>query len=215
MVKKEGGFSLTWKDDDWANAFANIALLVFGIISYWVYINSPAGSSLNFLALAYVIMILLVGILWAVDYVWEDNPVVESITLGNRDRFIKSILAGIVLGVVLNFRNLATVSGANFVFVVFVAGWVEEAMFRGHLLPTSQRTFNSLKLPYPDVLAVVGVNVLFALFHYTAYGGNMGAMVAAFVFGVIATIGNSYFKSTGFGIMAHITNNFLVLTRGV
>ncbi len=214
--------NLEWRDDTWAHAFANVVLLILGAVALWFFVNSPAGL-IKDMALVYMIMILFVSIVWVLDYVWEDNPIVESVTLGSKERAIKGVVVGAIVALIfMTIASImkptallqATASIASFpiiFFIVIVAGVIEEAFFRGHIIPTAARTLGSLGVPFASVFGILIGNLAFGYFHLNAYGGDVNLMMVAVMFGIAATLGNIFFKSTAFGIGMHITNNFFAV----
>lgn len=100
-------------------------------------------------------------------------------------------------------------------YVALVAAFVEEFVFRGALLALFARLFNNF------TLAVVLQAVIFGLFHlasYTPFAAAQGIPIEnllfqAGLFGLVAAIGNSIFKSAAFGLGMHLVNNILTFTR--
>lgn len=68
------------------------------------------------------------------------------------------------------------------VLFAFVVAYTEELIFRGVL---------------PKFLTDIGANILFAIFHFYAYGGNIYAMGVAFIFGMIFALVRNYFGLMG------------------
>ena len=87
---------------------------------------------------------------------------------------------------------------------------LEEIFFRGFLQHTLNALLvgNKLEMGY-GVLSPLLANGAFALFHYAVYGAVPTAILGAFIFGMIASLGNSYAKSLGFGLGAHFFINLV------
>lgn len=143
------------------------------------------------------------------------NPYISFLGLGESfNALFIAVAAGAVLAFFaisgFNF-SMATFSPALFdlsvlpsltvlLLIKYASPFGEEFIFAGFLQPTLAMHMGQLQA----TLLNAG---LFAAGHLLAYGGNPEQLVAAFVFRLIVSFGNSYFNSTGFGIGAHFVFN--------
>ena len=176
----------------------------------WLGFNSGDQSIRN-IAFGFNIMMTIVAVFWLLDLVQKSNVYGESVGLGSKQHAVVGALAGLVFA----FAFFSLGSGSQSVIVPFaistlapfvlLAAFVEETFFRSVLAPTLARFFEN------DWAGWIGNFVLFAGFHFLAYGAAVPAMVIAGIFGTIMLLGNTVLKSTSFGYTAHIVYNFIVI----
>ena len=210
-------FFREWKDTPRVNSIAMSVMLFLGMIVLWIYINVQDPST-QFIAASYLSMITLIGIMSGIDIAVERNKIFASTSWGDSERIPIAAVAGLIVAYVLTASNFMLVpfsitpQGAlNWFFVVIISGWVEESFFRQTVIPTLILSFETAELGIPVIIPVIIGNILFAGFHFVAYGGNVTMMIVAFAMGMIWTFGNYYFKSSAFGQLGHMLNNFRVV----
>ena len=136
------------------------------------------------------------------DAVWKQMRV---LTIG--------VLAGLILVVV----NIATAAGmspidanvSNGFFMGILAGVSEELFFRGFVQ-------NMLRVYVPFmILALIPSAIIFALFHYFAYGLSLTAFVVIFALGIFLGLLHEIFNDIGVPMIAHIVNNIVAMLPSV
>lgn len=210
-------FFKEWNDTPRVNSIAMSFMMFLGIIVLWIYINVQ-DPAIQFIAASYLSMITLIGIMSGIDIAVEKNKIFASTSWGDSKRIPIAALSGLVVMYVLTSNNFMLVPFSivpegvlNWFFVVIIAGWIEESFFRQTVIPTLILSFETADLGIPVLIPVILGNVLFAGFHFIAYGGNEYMMFVAFVMGMIWTFGNYYFKSSAFGQLGHMFNNLRVV----
>lgn len=233
LNKAFGLFSVEWDNSKQLIALeAGIALMAFLILGNLnaIFLNTGetelAGTTIFLQGL-----ILFGAILFGLEKIGErvkSVDIFETVGYGrNLNNFVVASVTGFGIALLLNIGNLGVITPAlqsaldvgtqNLLFLVFFAATVEELFFRGTLLPTLFKLFQTFKLPFASELALFGQAIVFGLFHLgivLAVNPNASLfspqIVASIVFGLIAGAGNGFFESTGFSYSAHLTNNFLV-----
>jgi len=203
-----------WDNRNQFELFESGWLLMLMVVMLGIVINyGITNSSLSFKATIYLFMLLIAFSINLVDNVWERNPLVEAVGYGmSSSKAVLALLAGVGLALVLNVGALslatplsaamAGISFADSFFIVVIAAFAEEALFRNTLLPTLQKTFGT-------VFGFVVSTLLFGAFHYYAYSGNVFSIVLAMGYGAVFAFGNNFFKSSLFGYGGHAANNLL------
>jgi len=210
-------FFKEWNDTPRVNSIAMSFMMLLGIIVLWFYINVP-DPSVQFLSASYLSMITLIAIMSGIDIAVEKNKIFASTSWGNSKRIPIAGLMGLLVMFVLTSRSFVLVPFSvvpqgmlDWFFVVIIAGWVEESFFRQTLIPTLILSFETAKLGIPVLVPIIIGNIMFAVFHFIAYGGSEYMMFVAFAMGMIWTFGNYYFKSSAFGQLGHMFNNLRVV----
>ncbi len=212
-------FFKEWKDSRELLAYSGLMTILMFIALTWTWIN-VAGESVR--AGLYLWLLVVAAITGGIDTQWEKNRIWGYNDYGNSKKFfIAALFFGLIFGIALQASNfsIATFSIINgvsllsFFYIVVAAPYVEEKFFRGWLEPTIGVLTSSIKSlkQHSYILGVVFSALVFAIFHYVVYAGDLPALFSALIFGVSMSIGNHLFKSRGFGIAAHIINNFLVI----
>jgi len=88
------------------------------------------------------------------------------------------------------------------VFQVFIIGSSEELIFRGTIFP--------LLAKINVTIAIFLSSALFALFHFSAYGGNVMSVIVAFAIGIILVLLYIYFN-IGTAIAFHSVYNLVII----
>lgn len=210
-------FFKEWKDSKETTSILAVITVFFILITFGVYVNFIEESH-N--AMVYLIMAIIVSMTAVVDSYFEKGWIFAWNGFGTtKTQAISALFVGIaVMFVIVNSKTLsiltplAAISNETmqFFYVVLAAPFIEEAFFRMAGVPTMVLLFKNLKFPYYDVVGMLFANVFFALFHGSVYGWNYPAMMAAFVFGILVSIGNQMLKSGAFGVGAHFINNYLL-----
>lgn len=120
------------------------------------------------------------------------------------------LIAGLVLVVVngLTGAGLGVISGdvaANGFFYGMLAGVSEELFFRGFIQ-------NMIRVYVPSLIfALIPSAVIFALFHYFAYGLSPTALGVMFMLGMFLGILHEIFNDIGVPMLAHVVNNIFAM----
>ncbi len=211
----------------WNNSRLMESVEIFGgflffLALFWLMVNIPQG--LETVLMIYVVMILVAGL----AYAGKEHIAMHTVGFGQNNTAVSAIMMGIVVAFAIIFLNsvfnaapvskdvlgvpLALTGGMAVFMVGLVAGYIEEAFFRGTLQPTfSEIIGNNISPQLGSILAILITALLFGGFHYTAYGQSSTLMVSATIFGLVASAGNSYYRSTLFSVVMHITHNLVVL----
>jgi hypothetical protein len=211
-----------WDDDKWAEGFAGLMTLLIAFILMWVIVNVPAYLDT---ALVFMLMLIVAAVIAGLDSIKENTVIFAYAGLGSLKKFLPAFAIGSVVGLILQFSNLAIATPfsvnistgfiAAMLFTVVVASYVEEKFFR-QVLPFSAA--NQLKNAFgvngwviPSIAGAILGSVGFGLFHYFVYGGATGSILSASIFGLVMLAGNLFFRSGGFGWGAHLVNNLIVV----
>lgn len=194
------------------------AIILFLILE-WIIINIPSEASRASIFLWLLIASALVA---GLDTLIEKNKFWAYLDYGKNWKtlgtalFVGIVLAfflsgGLQLSLLKPFAVVGTTGIMAFLYTVIAAPFVEEKFFRGFLNPSSGKLFEIFGFPLPLTLGVLFSCIVFGLFHFIAYGGQTSLMFTAIAFGLIASIGNYYFKSRGFGLGLHVVTNFFAI----
>jgi len=212
-------FFTEWKDSKRMVYLHALITLSLVLLFMGIYINIPEESQR---ANIYQIMLLWAGIVAGIEAIQEKHWIFAWAGFGNQKRFISSFIAGgVIMFIAFSTRTLSiaaplaviSLTSLQFIYTVVAAPYIEEKFFRGMALFTTIQVFKGNKIPYADIMGAIFDSFIFAVFHGFAFSWNMNGLIAAFVFGIFACVGNQYFKSTGFGFGAHLCNNALVYFR--
>lgn len=214
---------------------ALLALLALGFLNtiFLAEGNLALAATTQFL----MILIVFATAIFALEKVGErvkEIDIFETVGFGKKTfNFIIAILVGLVFAIAINFSNFSVITPAiqsiidvgtqNLLFIVILAAFIEELFFRGTLLPTTVKILLGLKVPFAAEIGLVLQALLFGLYHLgVILVVNPEAsifdirIIASFLFGLIAGIGNGLFQSTGFSYSAHFFNNlFFVFNEGL
>lgn len=207
-----------WHDSRENIYLMGLLFLILGLILFGLYVNLPQEQGkLNI----FLIMILLPAFAVLGSVFMPDSKITNAFAgFGDsRSTFLKAFAVGAALYALLLFRylslslpfSLGEMGIISVLYVKFFSPILEEVFFRGFLIWTLKEMLVGLKVDDKNgVLPALIAAAAFALFHFSVYGASPFAILSAFVFGMIGAVGNSYFKSIGFSIGAHFTNNLLV-----
>lgn len=221
-------FFKEFKDSALSIALWSLISFIMGVLLLGVYTIAPEQREIISI---YGFMLLASGIFLAVEAVSEKSKTFATICLGNlkgkfpeilfSKQFFMPVLVGSLFTVALLSKgfSVAVLSTIGIpqelytiLYVVVASPLIEELFFRGTVFPLLNQNIGFLvssKISW--VVALVATNVAFAGYHALAYGADMNAMMIAFGMGVVWTVGNYYFKSIGFGVSSHLTNNAMVV----
>jgi len=124
---------------------------------------------------------------------------------------------GVVAGLILVALNAVTGMGIKVVvgsvehgfFYGLMAGVAEELFFRGFIQ-------NMLRVFVPSlILALIPTALIFALFHYFAYGLNPVALGVMFMLGIFLGLLHEIFNDVGVPMLAHVVNNVFAMLPAV
>lgn len=133
----------------------------------------------------------------------------SGLTVVTMSKQMAVVITGIVAGLVLVIVNGITGAGISFVasasghglFYGLLAGVSEELFFRGFIQ-------NMLRVYVPYLLfALIPSALIFALFHYFAYGLSPVALGVMFVLGLFLGLLHEIFNDVGVPMLAHVVNN--------
>lgn len=210
-------------------ATALTATMMVALLGLYVNLNAP----LDKYSMVYLSMLVIGVIVGGIDFIIEKNPLFAFLYAGKSYTAAGfALLIGIIAGLfaigtskAVFFPSFATTSSsseplffgisAGFFFVVLIAPYAEEKFFRMVTMPTFNVWFRNLRFKILSntfvcgALAAVLTSLAFGLYHWSAYGGSIAYIQSAFIFSIIAIIGNYALKSVFFGVGLHFTNNFI------
>ncbi len=96
------------------------------------------------------------------------------------------------------------------VLLALMAGVAEELFFRGFLQSSLVGFFSNERtkdLPLTVIMGVVPASLVFALFHYFAYGQDYRVLFVLFVGGIVLGLSYEMTNDIGVPILAHTLNN--------
>lgn len=213
-------FFAEWKEDNKKMiALAISEAIGLFLILEWIVINVPGEAER---ATIFLWLLIAAALVAGLDTLVERNPFWTYVDYGRTWKaMIIALVVGVVVAFVLSgglkfsllqpFAIAGTASTMTFLYTVIAAPFVEEKFFRGFLNPTSGNLFKLFGLPSPLTLGIIFSSIVFGVFHFIAYGGQPMLMFTAIAFGLIASVGNYYFKSRGFGVGLHVATNFIVI----
>src|SRR3990167_5369606 len=206
-----------WKDRDELNAIIVIALLILVVFLTSIWNNYPDERTSA--GIFMFISILALIIIFA-DLIKEKVTFVSANLLGQKP--LIPLIAGLGIGAVMVLGKFVIIGAptkldpflSGFIYIALAAPLIEEVFFRGALQSTFTQTFSKYMGSIPGGLLAIFMQVgLFVLFHLRVLGFSMEALQVVFIFGLIATIGTLVFKSLGFSLGLHFSNNFLIFMR--
>ena len=204
--------------------FVLLFMFLIGTTLTGVFNNFP-GEQGN--AQVFITLSIVVGITMIVETMFEKKNFYRTLGLGTKP--VIALAVGIVAGLFLQMQGqiliptpFATIISADvilsFFYIVIAAVLIEELFFRGVFQPVAAGLLSDylhLEKNVSGVIALVVQASMFSWFHWRVLGGSQELLAITFVFAVVVTIGNYFFKSLGFGIGIHFTNNLLAWTRMV
>lgn len=185
------------KGFDWYWIGLMLAFLAIGW--YYTNVNARVGGVYGFLLAFFTIFKLA-------DSVGGTTKYMNSIPLINKKTLWKDLALAAVIGLAFSF--IITSAGSifyvpplsidkyaeSFFVVVFMAAFVEESVFRGLVQPTLK-----MYMKKAAFLAIIITALLFALYHWGAYGANaqntMPLFTAGFIGLMLGLLGANLFKS--------------------
>jgi len=214
-------FFSEWKDNRELYPIFSLLTIFFIIGLFWIVTNI---KQFEYQANLFLAMMLFGLIVAGFDYFNEKNNLFGFLFIGkNLKDMAIAIIFGAFLAILLSINSFAvistplssvTVSATVGVFLlsVLIAPYTEEYFFRMSLYPTIVASLQP-KFGYfgAGVIAILIVSSAFALFHFAVFSAGISLMISAFIFSVLAIVGNRLFESSYFGFTLHIVNNFLVL----
>lgn len=122
---------------------------------------------------------------------------------------ITGLIAGVILVAVNILTNvgmgIVTASAQNGLFMGLLAGVSEELFFRGFIQ-------NMIRVYVPSlILALIPSALVFALFHYFAYGLSPVALGVMFALGMFLGLLHEIFNDIGVPMLAHVVNNIFAM----
>lgn len=161
---------------------------------------------------------LLMSIMFSVMVKSQSQTRIDvGITAGTMAKQIQVLIVGIIAGLVLVAVNVASgvgfglfsASTTNGLFMGLLAGVSEELFFRGFIQ-------NMIRIYVPSlILAIIPSAVVFALFHYFAYGLEPMALGVMFMLGIFLGLLHEIFNDIGVPMLAHILNNIFAMLPAV
>jgi membrane protease YdiL (CAAX protease family) len=212
-------FFSEWEDSKKNFSIFFILSILMLVLLFWIKTNIPSIASQADIFSGFALFGIIAA---AVDYLNEKNRLFGFLFIG-KDLIDTGVAfaAGLALAVVFTVSSFAVISTplsavnlnaslAAFIFVVIVAPYVEELFFRMALYPTLIVALgNRLNHFQAGIISALFVSGAFALFHYAVFSAGFALMIAAFLFSLIAIMGNRLFASTYFSYGLHLGNNFI------
>lgn len=208
-----------WKDTKKMVYLHTLITMALVFLFMGIYINVPEESQR---ANIYQVMLIWAGLVAAADAIFEKNWIFAWAGWGDQKRAIPAFIFGAgIMFIAFSTKTLSiaaplaviSLTSMQFIYTVIAAPYIEEKFFRGMALFTSIQIFKGNGIPYAEYIGVISNAGLFAIFHGFAFNWNTSGLIAAFIFGLLACIGNQYFKSGCFGFGAHLCNNLMVYMR--
>jgi membrane protease YdiL (CAAX protease family) len=210
----------------WADAFI---LIVMALLALWI--NSQFGqlagrSNEAFVASAYfgmttLALIVMVGAqsnLAFFKFIGIDKPLnklLPFVIFGGIVGFLITTQGKLVLARVLQSPG-AIDPTLGFAFVIALAPFVEEYLFRGVLFPSFEKFFTDkgrgtlISFAFAALLS----SGLFSIWHLVASGGNESVLFGEVVFGVLMCVLVRVSGSLGTSIAAHLVRNLMTFAGG-
>lgn len=217
MAKKIDFFA-EWVDDNKKMISLDIFLaIIMFLVLQWIVVNIPAEAPRATIFLT----LLFFGIVFSsLDTLLEKNPFFAYVGYG---KTFSNYAIALIVGAVIAFftfggfhfsllKSFSIVGGGaiTIFYTVIAAPFVEEHFFRGFLNPTFGKLLTNFGLASTgNMIGVVAGSLTFGIFHWFAYGADVSYILTAFIFGMLVSIGNYYFKSRGFGQATHTVANLL------
>jgi membrane protease YdiL (CAAX protease family) len=215
-----------WKDDAWAIRIDMLVTLSIFLLGLMIYLFNQDNAAVNIAAGFVTITALLRLVFSIVEWRDEQNPLISLVSFGDKNRALMGAIIGGVLTVGLFATNIiapvAILPSAEFnplgtlldkatvaaMFTLAIAPILEELFFRGLLF------FTLSKLLKNTLFAVLLTSLIFAAFHFVAYGGYAASaeslMLTAFLMSTIWIFLNGYTKSISSSMTSHAILNYVV-----
>lgn len=214
-------FFSEWEDSRKYFSLFFLITIFFLVLLVWIKTNIPTIAYQADIFLGFT----FVGIIFAaIDYIKKDNGLFGFLFIGkNLTTTLIAFVVGCFIAALFFINQFAIISTpmsavsisttlSAFIFVVLVAPYVEELFFRMSLYPTIIASLEKNVGKFnAGVIATLFVCVAFAFFHFAVFNAGFGLMISAFLFSLIAIIGNRVTESSYFGFGLHLTNNFLAI----
>lgn len=212
-----------WYDDDFNRVALGLLLISALLVSSWVYANIPSESvRTGFYQIFLIFVLLCFAIEWLGENVGGDLPLSFEGWGSSSTKLLIATVAGAgiyfiaTLMKVFAYNEPFQLPGLQIEQALYrnlYAPFIEEQFFAGALTPTLANYFGSKALLrnyfFAKGISILAVAVIFAGFHFAVTGGNIALIQQAFLFRLVAGVGNEIFQSTGFGLGAHIIANFV------
>lgn len=210
-------FFKTWADDEKTTFGIIIIAFLLGTIILVVFTNFPEVSQV---AVIYMILLIVAGFAGLFDIVFRSRGF-KDLFAGSGKHFYIALAVGLLIGLTTFFASFFVVpipfaitqNLFILLFAVIVAPLTEELFFRGtlqHVITGFLKNFLGQSFLVSGIIATFVQSLIFALYHFTIFGGSPEKVFASFIFAIVVTIGNAMFRSLGFGMGLHFTNNTLV-----
>lgn len=196
---------------------ASLLLVAVLFINLWILVNSKSYLLASFIYIAIPFSSLFLYGQWNL---FGNKEKLEGI---DNKWFGKWILGMFVGGIILFFGNVIPGIGvigipqvqsivgtaSKFLIIVISAPIAEELFFRDIM-----HDFFESKLKTPFFFSAIFASLVFAFYHYTAYGGSLssasGSFLSAFVMGVVFSYENKFSKSNAVNIGTHMILNLWI-----
>lgn len=198
-----------WQDDKNTQPIAQVVTFVLVITLLGFYVNAQNNPAEQTRSMIYLIMLIWGSLFGIIDWSSknQNNKVIAFVYLGSLKRLAIAGLVGIFFALFVTGAFFTAIPPETFgeplltmFYVVIIASYCEEKFFSSTVAPTAYRLFGGI----PGLIITC---VAFGFYHGYAYGWDYNMMLGAVVWRGAVLIGNQFFKSTGFGLFAHISNN--------
>lgn len=199
--------------------FGFIAMLLVGIALIY-----PSFYNLGYtdpVLLNWTVMLiigLMMSIMFSVALRNKSRTTIDSdLTPDAVFRQLRVLSIGVISGIVLIVVNIVTKMGitpfdasiTNGFFMGLLAGVTEELFFRGFVQ-------NMFRVYAPNmIMAIVPASLVFAFFHFFAYGLSLSALTVIFALGLFLGLLHEIFNDIGVPMIAHIVNNTVAMLPAV
>ena len=164
-------------------------------------------------------IILIVGLVMSIMFSFmvknASRTTIDSRVTGDAIfKQVRVLFIGVIAGLVAVAINIFTGVGMG----VFTASTNEAMFMLGLLAGVSEELFfrgfiqNMIRVYVPSMIfAIIPTAVIFASFHFFAYGLNMTAWMVMFGLGVFLGLLHEIFNDIGVPMLAHVVNNVFAM----
>lgn len=224
-----------YKDEEWSVALVTTLSILVLLISLWIQVNIPSEApKATFFAISAVFVALSAILEWKFE-----NVLVffNAAFFGTKKDAILGFGAGVISALIIlvgiqntgNFSFLLPTSilpsdTLSFLYVNLLSPTIEELLFRGIIFFSMIEILGlllvkGLNLPFRDgwslvILAMFATSIIFGLYHFYAYQGNIDSVWTAVIVSIIWIIGMIIFKSIAFPLGFHFVNNAIATGIG-
>jgi len=197
------------KDTGYRIGFVAVLLISIALIYpafYGIGYESPILQHFITMLLIGLVMSSVIGVLLKNSSTSDTKRLTTGSMFKQTMVVVVGLFAGLVLVIINGGMNtgmdyITANSSGNGLFLGLFAGVSEELFFRGFIQNTIR-----LYVPIP-LLAIIPSALVFALFHFFAYGLEVGVLLILFVMGMFLGILHEIFNDIGVPMLAHIVNN--------